>query len=119
KQEIALALTRHGRPHWTDADFQRLLFALGGAGYGWLRPEGVRRELENMAAAWDSRPPPALARRAKPSAPPAAARQASAGPVTSPPTSARTSGPSGAVGRMRNGGGPSRRTAPDVTESTP
>ena len=25
---------------------------LGCAGYGWLRPEGVRRKLEEMAAEW-------------------------------------------------------------------
>ena len=35
---------------WTEDDFQRLLYTLGCAGYGWLRPEGVRRELERMAA---------------------------------------------------------------------
>jgi hypothetical protein len=57
EQEVTLALTRQGKPTWTDKDFQRLLFTLGGAGYGWLRPEGVRRELENMAANWQGPPP--------------------------------------------------------------
>ncbi len=57
EEEITLALTRRGRPTWTDADFQQLLYTLGCAGYGWLRPEGVRRELEEMAATWQGPPP--------------------------------------------------------------
>jgi predicted NACHT family NTPase len=56
-EEIALALTRRGRPVWTEEDFRRLLYALGCAGYGWLRPEGIRRELEKMTAAWQGPPP--------------------------------------------------------------
>jgi hypothetical protein len=55
--QITAALTRRGRPVWTEDDFQRLLFRLGCAGYGWLRPEGVRRELERMAADWHGPPP--------------------------------------------------------------
>jgi hypothetical protein len=35
-------------PTWTEEDFQVLLHTLGCAGFGWLRPEGVRRELEEM-----------------------------------------------------------------------
>src|SRR5205814_503438 len=42
---------------WTKDDFRRLLDRLGCAGYGWLRPEGVRRELEKMAADWRGPPP--------------------------------------------------------------
>jgi hypothetical protein len=34
-----------------------LLEILSYGGYGWLRPEGVRRELEKMAAAWTGPPP--------------------------------------------------------------
>ena len=34
----------------------QLLFTLGCAGYGWLRPEGVRRELDKMAASWQGPP---------------------------------------------------------------
>ncbi|NEO81521.1 WD40 repeat domain-containing protein [Moorena sp. SIO4G3] len=34
---------------WTEQDFQYLLEDLGFVGYGWLRPEEVRRQLENMA----------------------------------------------------------------------
>jgi WD40 repeat protein/serine/threonine protein kinase len=49
EKEITLALTRRGVPAWTEEDFKSLLYTLGCAGYGWLRPEGVRRELERMA----------------------------------------------------------------------
>jgi len=42
-------LSRIGKPKWTEEDFQKLLQELGYRGYGWLRPEGVRRELEKMA----------------------------------------------------------------------
>jgi WD40 repeat protein len=52
------ALTREGKPTWTDADFARLLDTLSWAGLGWLRPEGVRRELERMVASWQG--PPSL-----------------------------------------------------------
>ena len=56
-EEVTLALTRRGRPSWDDAEFERLLDTLGCAGYGWLRPEGVRRELEKMTANWQGPPP--------------------------------------------------------------
>jgi hypothetical protein len=56
KEMILLALTRHGQPRWTEDDFQRLLRTLGWAGYGWLRPDGVRRELQQMAATWQGPP---------------------------------------------------------------
>ncbi len=48
-EEIALALTRCGKPSWDEDDFQKFLYTLACAGYGWLRPEGVQRELESMA----------------------------------------------------------------------
>jgi hypothetical protein len=48
--DITRALTRTGKPTWTSDDFQQLLDTLGCAGYGWLKPEGVRRELEKMTA---------------------------------------------------------------------
>jgi WD40 repeat protein/serine/threonine protein kinase len=47
--EITLALTRRGTSSWTEDDFQNLLYTLGCAGYGGLRPEGVRQQLEAMA----------------------------------------------------------------------
>ena len=49
EQEIVLALTRRGKPSWTDEDFKNLIETLVCAGYGWLRPEGVRRKLVEMA----------------------------------------------------------------------
>jgi WD40 repeat protein len=57
EEEVTLALTRRGKPTWSDDDFKQLLYTLGCAGYGWLRPEGVRRELERMASAWQGPPP--------------------------------------------------------------
>jgi WD40 repeat protein/serine/threonine protein kinase len=60
--EIALALTRSGTPEWTEEDFQGLLHALGCSGYGYVRPEGVRAELERMGRDWKGPPPlPGLA----------------------------------------------------------
>lgn len=50
-------LVRRGKPVWTDSDFEYLIKQLQWSGYGWLRPEGVRRELEKMAAKWEGPPP--------------------------------------------------------------
>jgi WD40 repeat protein/serine/threonine protein kinase len=58
EEEITQALTRHGRPTWTEQDFADLLHTLGCAGFGLLKPEGVRRQLERLARRWDG--PPAL-----------------------------------------------------------
>jgi predicted Zn finger-like uncharacterized protein len=52
EREIQLALTRRGKPVWTEESFEELLYTLGCAGYGWLRPEGVRKKLEQMARKW-------------------------------------------------------------------
>jgi WD40 repeat protein len=49
KDEVRLALTRKGKPSWTEEDFKRLLYTLGCVGYGWLRPEGVRTKLNELA----------------------------------------------------------------------
>jgi hypothetical protein len=38
-----------GLPVWAEEDFQRLLMDLGHRGYGWLRPDRVRKKLEQMA----------------------------------------------------------------------
>jgi hypothetical protein len=57
EEELARALTRRGRPLWTEKDFGELLHWLGCAGYGWLRPNGVRRKLDQLARGW-KRPPP-------------------------------------------------------------
>lgn len=51
-------VTRVGKPEWTDEEFEKLLVDLKNRGYGWLRPEGVRRKLAQMAAersSWLSR----------------------------------------------------------------
>jgi hypothetical protein len=52
-----LALTRLRRPSWTDADFQQLIRTLQHAGYGWLRPDGIKRKLQDMAANGTGPPP--------------------------------------------------------------
>ncbi len=57
ESEIIAALSRRGTPTWTDEDFEGLLRKLGQVGYGWLRPEGVRKKLEEMAAKWTGPPP--------------------------------------------------------------
>jgi WD40 repeat protein len=56
-EEITLTLTRRGKPVVRHEGLQQLLFTLGCAGYGWLRPEGVRREIERMIAEWAGPPP--------------------------------------------------------------
>jgi WD40 repeat protein len=48
-EEVTAALTRQGKPAWTEEDFTALLMELSRRGYGWLKPEGVRRKLEEMA----------------------------------------------------------------------
>ncbi len=52
EEDISRSLTRRGEPVWTENDFRRLLNTLGYAGYGWLRPEGVRRHLMRLARHW-------------------------------------------------------------------
>ena len=56
EEEIVNHLTRRGRPVWTEEDFQGLLKQLGHAGYGWLKPEGLRNKLEEVAATWTEPP---------------------------------------------------------------
>ncbi|GHO61573.1 hypothetical protein KSC_004650 [Ktedonobacter sp. SOSP1-52] len=51
-QEHTLSKPDHRRiPIWSDEDFQELLLQLQYADYGWLRPEGVRRKLVELAQA--------------------------------------------------------------------
>ena len=50
--DIRLSLTRKGKPVWNDTDFLGLLTVLGHAGYGGLRPEGVKRVLQEMTDTW-------------------------------------------------------------------
>ena len=47
-------LSTAGRPLWSAEHFEQLVYLLGCAGYGWLRPEGVRLVLEKMADQWTS-----------------------------------------------------------------
>jgi hypothetical protein len=51
EQEAQRFLTRCGMPTWSEQDFQELIRQLQYAGYGWLRPEGVRRKLEEKTQA--------------------------------------------------------------------
>jgi WD40 repeat protein len=48
-RDVTRACGRGGTPAWDDDDFQTLLYVLGCAGYGWLRPEGVRAQLKDLA----------------------------------------------------------------------
>jgi predicted Zn finger-like uncharacterized protein len=56
EEQLTQALTREGKPNWTAEDFERLLYTLGCAGYGWLRPQGVQRKLEQLARKWTGPP---------------------------------------------------------------
>jgi len=56
EDQLRLAFTRRGRPSWSEDDFQGLITRLQHAGYGWLRPEGVRAELKRMAQEWAEPP---------------------------------------------------------------
>jgi len=51
-------ISRVGKSSWNNDDFRKLLEDLIYRGYGWLRPEGVRRELEKMTRKWQG--PPSL-----------------------------------------------------------
>ncbi|MCX4705986.1 protein kinase [Streptomyces sp. NBC_01373] len=44
--------SRSGTPVLTDTDVEELLLDLQHAGYGWLRPEGVRAQLDVMGVSW-------------------------------------------------------------------
>ncbi len=66
-EQVMRALTRRGKPTWSEEDFQRLLARLGHAGCGWLRESGVRERLAALAATWQA-PPPVLAEAERPDA---------------------------------------------------
>jgi WD40 repeat protein len=65
EQEIQFAISRCSRnwlgfyikPKWGKEDFRKLIRELQYRGYGWLRPEGVRKKLEEMTAKWKGPPP--------------------------------------------------------------
>jgi len=48
RRRRARKLARRGRPSWSEEDFAELIGQLEETGLGWLRPEGVRAELERM-----------------------------------------------------------------------
>lgn len=84
EEEITSALTRQGKPVWTSEDFQRLRHTLGCAGFGWLRPEAVQRELQKIAnAKYTSASVPSIRLAAKPSV--ASAASPPPTPLTSTP----------------------------------
>lgn len=58
EEQARSTLTRHGEPSFEDTDFEMLLEQLRCAGYGWLRADGVRAELDRMARQWSG--PPSL-----------------------------------------------------------
>jgi len=55
-EEVTRRLTRQGTTAWSDDDFQGLLDILGWAGYGWLRPEGIKISLQYLARRWQGAP---------------------------------------------------------------
>ncbi|MHB2018417.1 MAG: protein kinase domain-containing protein [Candidatus Xenobia bacterium] len=50
-------LLRKPQPTYGDAELRAFLTELGWYGYGWLRPDGVARELKKMASSWDGTVP--------------------------------------------------------------
>jgi hypothetical protein len=52
ERETAKALPPLRKPSCTERDFQNLLYLLGCAGYGWLRPDGVRSKLKQILGKW-------------------------------------------------------------------
>jgi WD40 repeat protein len=45
-------ISRVGGPIWSEEDYMKLLTDLQYRGYGWLRPGGVRKKLEDMTNNW-------------------------------------------------------------------
>jgi len=45
-------ISRVGMPKWDEEHFQKLIQTLQYCGYGWLRPEGVKKRLEEMTTNW-------------------------------------------------------------------
>jgi predicted Zn finger-like uncharacterized protein len=45
-------IRHNGTPQWNEEHLDQLLVELRHRGYGWLIPEGVRKELETMTAEW-------------------------------------------------------------------
>jgi WD40 repeat protein len=51
-RHVTRAFTRAGAPSWSTKDFHQLLYTLGCVGYGNLAADGIRQQLEKLAASW-------------------------------------------------------------------
>ena len=49
QDEATPQLVREGKPVWSEDDLRELIETLGHAGFGFLRPDGVRRKLRQLA----------------------------------------------------------------------
>ena len=50
-------IRRTGIPQWNEQHLEQLLIELRHCGYGWIKPEGVRKELQSMTAQWQGPSP--------------------------------------------------------------
>ena len=57
---LGTELKKRGRPQWDAQDQKQLLVELARRGYGWLKPEGIDRELKRLAQDWQAPRPMAL-----------------------------------------------------------
>jgi WD40 repeat protein len=48
REDIKKYLNRSGAPRWSDEDFALLMHQLASRGYGYLKAEGIMKELKNM-----------------------------------------------------------------------
>lgn len=55
-EELKAYFHRVGRPVWNETDFQCLLNTLQCAGLGWIRPQGIKQQLEKMAEVCQAHP---------------------------------------------------------------
>ena len=51
-EQFQLALSKSGKPVWTEDDFSQLLSTLSYNGFGWLQPEVIKQKLLEMADNW-------------------------------------------------------------------
>lgn len=65
EEDVREILRRRGRPVWDEDAFQGLLRTLESMGHGWLKREGIRRELERTSQGWQEPPPPPQVRGAR------------------------------------------------------
>jgi predicted Zn finger-like uncharacterized protein len=57
---LGTELKKRGRPQWDAHDQKQLLVELARRGFGWLKPEGIDRELKRMVQDWNAPRPMAL-----------------------------------------------------------